>query len=373
MTFWLHSTDGPARRGTFRTAHGDFDTPNFMPVGTRATVKGVDVERLHEAGAQITLVNTYHLWERPGEELIHSLGGVHRFCGWSGPILSDSGGYQVFSLQKIRDVTEDGVTFQSHIDGRKLFLSPEKAVRVQEMLGVDIAMVLDECPAPELDYRATELSLELTHRWAKRAIAARSREQTNLFGITQGGGFRELRTRAAEELSVLPFDGFAIGGLSVGEPKEVMYEVLSYHPAQLPEQSIRYLMGVGTPEDILEAVSRGVDLFDCVMPTRAGRFGRAFVAGEGPPYLNVKNACFKKDLRPLDEQCRCVACRNYSRAYINHLFRLDEMLGPQLVSIHNLTHYLSLMKRIRHSIEERRFAELYKQEKLRWSRAETDR
>ncbi|MCB0354418.1 MAG: tRNA guanosine(34) transglycosylase Tgt, partial [Bdellovibrionales bacterium] len=295
MTFSKTAEDGLARAGVYSTAHGDFETPNFMPVGTRATVKGVDVERLREAGTQITLVNTYHLWERPGEELIHRLGGIHSFCGWDGPILSDSGGYQVFSLQKIRDVKEEGVTFQSHLDGRKLFLSPEKAMRVQETLGVDIAMVLDECPPPEWGERQIAESLDRTVRWAKRAISARERPKTQLFGITQGGGVREQRTRAAELLGELAFDGLAIGGLSVGEPKEVMYEVLSYHPSQLPGEKLRYLMGVGTPEDIVEAVHNGVDLFDCVMPTRSGRFGRAFVRGDGPPFVNVRNSSFKAD------------------------------------------------------------------------------
>ena len=357
---------GEARKGTFETGHGTFDTPNFMPVGTRASVKGVDCERLKETGAQITLVNTYHLWLRPGHEEIKRLGGIHRFCNWDGPILSDSGGFQIFSLQGIRKLSEEGVEFRSHIDGSPQFLSPEKAIEIQEALGVDIAMVLDECPAADMDYAAVEKSLQMTHRWAVRCLAARQQpDRTALFGITQGGMHRDLRTRSAEYLSTLDLDGLAIGGLSVGEPKPVMYEVLSYHVAQLPKNGIRYLMGVGTPQDIVEAVSRGVDLFDCVMPTRAGRFGRAYIRG-AVPYLNIKNAVFRDDTEPLDTSCRCLACRAYSRAYIHHLFRVDEMLGPILLSIHNLTHYLDLMHSIRSAIADGTFETLYANEHARW-------
>lgn len=360
------ATCDDARRGMFTTSHGTFDTPNFMPVGTRASVKGVDCERLKETGAQITLVNTYHLWLRPGHEEIKRLGGIHRFCNWEGPILSDSGGFQIFSLQGIRKLSEAGVEFRSHIDGSAQFLSPEKAIEIQEALGVDIAMVLDECPAADMDYAAVEKSLEMTHRWAVRCLDARQQpDRTAVFGITQGGMHRDLRTRSAEYLSSLPFDGLAIGGLSVGEPKPVMYEVLSYHVSQLPQTGIRYLMGVGTPQDIVEAVSRGIDLFDCVMPTRAGRFGRAYVRGD-TPYLNIKNAVYRDDAAPLDASCSCLACRAYSRAYIHHLFRVDEMLGPILLSVHNLTHYLDLMQTIRSSIAEGNFEALYAKEHARW-------
>lgn len=365
--FTLHSKFQKARLGSFQcVANTSFETPNFMPVGTKASVKGIDVERITEAGAQITLVNTYHLWLRPGPELIERLGGIHKFCGWSGPILSDSGGFQVFSLKGIRKLSEEGVEFQSHLDGSKQFLTPERAIAIQEMFGVDIAMVLDECPEGTLGHAETEKSLMMTLRWAKRCIEARKHpEKTSLFGITQGGMFKDLRTRAAEELSKLPFDGFAIGGLSVGEAKVQMYEVLSYHPEQLPADKIRYLMGVGTPEDIITAVANGVDLFDCVMPTRAGRFGRAFISGE-QPYLNIRNAQFAEDTSPIDSQCGCIACRRYSRAYIHHLFRNDEMLGPQLLSVHNVTYYLGFMKRIRESIRQGDFEALYTQEKRRW-------
>ncbi len=364
--FTITSKADKARAGLYKTAHGEFNTPQFMPVGTQGTVKGIDVERLHEIGAEIILVNTYHLWLRPGEELVKQLGGIHNLSAWNGPILSDSGGYQVFSLKSIRKVSEEGVEFRSHLDGSKRFLSPEKAIEIQEALGVDIAMVLDECPAGGLDRSAIEKSLELTMRWAKRSRDARRNKHTRIFGITQGGTQRDLRARAATELSALDFDGYAIGGLSVGEPKESMYEVLSYHVQELPSSKVHYLMGVGTPEDIVQAVSEGVDMFDCVMPTRAGRFGRAFING-AEPYVNVKNAKYATQNVSLDPECLCVACRNYSRAYINHLFKAREMLGPQLVSIHNLAHYLSLMRRIRNAICAGDFGRLYLEEKARWN------
>lgn len=363
--FTIAGSDGAARRGSYETPHGVFQTPNFMPVGTRASVKGVDVERLREMGTQVTLVNTYHLWLRPGPARIRDLGGIQKFCGFNGPILSDSGGFQVFSLKSMRTISEQGIEFRSHLDGSKQFLSPEVAISIQEDLGVDIAMALDECPAGDLEHDAIEKSLYLTQRWAERCLAAKTRHDMSLFGITQGGCFRDLRTLAAEQIGSLPFDGFAIGGLSVGERKEQMYEVLSYHVDQLPKQSIHYLMGVGTPEDIVEAVYRGIDLFDCVMPTRSGRFGRLFISGP-VPFINIKNNQFAADTGPIDPACGCVACRNYSRAYVNHLFKVGEMLGPQLASIHNLTHYLSLMAEIRSSIERREFSALYQAEKARW-------
>jgi queuine tRNA-ribosyltransferase len=364
-TFIETGRDGNARSGVFRAQHGFFETPQFMPVGTRASVKGVDVERLKEAGTQITLVNTYHLWQRPGHELIKGQGGVHRFCAWSGPILSDSGGFQVFSLKSIRKLSYQGVEFRSHIDGSLQFLSPEKSIEIQEALGVDIAMAFDECPDGKLEHGAVSESLDLTLKWAERSLSARKNEKTAVFGITQGGVFRDLRTRSAEEISKLSFDGTAIGGLSVGESKNLMYEVLSYHVSQLDPSKIKYLMGVGTPEDIVQAVHEGVDLFDCVMPTRSGRFGRAFVSGP-EPYINIKNSKYAEQEESLDSECLCPACRNYSKAYINHLFKVAEMLGPQLLSIHNLWHYLGLMARIRKAIKEGRFAGLYQAEKRRW-------
>lgn len=364
-TFNPLKEDNLARFGRCQTQSGTFSTPAFMPVGTKASVKGVDVERLKEAGAQITLVNTYHLWLRPGPERIHSLGGIQKFCAFNGPILSDSGGFQVFSLKGIRKVTDEGVEFQSHLDGAKMFLSPEKSLQIQETLGVDIAMVLDECPESTLSESELERSLHRTIEWAKRSVISRNRSETAVFAITQGGMNKRLRTFAAEELTKLPFDGFAIGGLSVGEPKEQMYEVLSYHPHQLPKEKIRYLMGVGTPEDIIYAVSQGVDLFDCVMPTRSGRFGRAFISGD-EPFINIRNTRFALDTSPLDIDCNCVCCRNYSRAYIHHLFKVDEMLGPQMLSVHNVTFYLRFMERIRKAIQEGRFSALLEGERARW-------
>lgn len=365
LRYTLHTKHGDARRGQFRARNGTFQTPTFMPVGTKASVKGVDVERLAECGASVMLVNTYHLWLRPGHERIKRVGGIHKFSGWQGPILSDSGGYQVFSLKGIRKITEEGVEFRSHLDGSKQFLSPERSIEVQQTMGVDIAMALDECPSSTLDFATIEKSLAMTLRWAKRSLAARSDPEMCMFGITQGALHRELRTRSAEAIREIPFDGYAIGGLSVGEPKSDMYEVLSYHAAQLPDTHIRYLMGVGTPEDIIEAVARGVDIFDCVMPTRSGRFGRVFVNSE-PPFVNIKNSQFAEDTGPIDPRCPCLACRIYSRAYIHHLFKVGEMLGPQLASIHNLTHYLSFMDRIRISIEDGSFDGLYNQIKKRW-------
>lgn len=365
--YTLKTKQGQARRGSFRTRSGAFETPTFMPVGTKASVKGVDVERLAECGASVMLVNTYHLWLRPGHERIKRVGGIHAFSGWKGPILSDSGGYQVFSLKGIRTITEEGVEFRSHLDGSRQFLSPEKSIEVQQTMGVDIAMALDECPASTLDFATIEKSLAMTVRWAKRSLAARSDPEMCMFGITQGALHKELRTRSSEQISEIPFDGYAIGGLSVGEPKEAMYEVLSYHVAQLPETHIRYLMGVGTPEDIIEAVSQGVDIFDCVMPTRSGRFGRVFVNAE-TPFFNIKNSKYAEDTGPIDPSCRCLACRLYSRAYIQHLFKVGEMLGPQLASIHNLTHYLDFMSAIRAAIESGEFMRLYDQIKVRWSK-----
>jgi len=357
--------DAEARIGTFTTKHGQFSTPNFMPVGTKASVKGVDTERLEECGAQIMLVNTYHLWLRPGSEQVHKMGDIHKFASWSGPILSDSGGFQVFSLSGIRKLSEQGVEFRSHIDGTKMFLSPEKSIEVQEELGVDIAMVLDECPAATYTEKQASDSLDLTIRWAKRSLDARKNSDTAIFGITQGICFKDLRTKAAAELGAIDFDGMAIGGLSVGEEKEKMYDVLSYHPQQLPAEKIRYLMGVGTPRDIVEAVRNGVDLFDCVMPTRSGRFGRAFIKGD-EPYLNIKNARFADLDKPLDHSCSCLACRRYGVGYIHHLFKVDEMLGPILLSIHNLKHYLDLMGEIRSCIKSGTFETLYNSIKNSW-------
>lgn len=363
-THQLIKQDGSARLGNYTTLHGSFETPNFMPVGTKASVKGVDVQRLKDIGTQITLVNTYHLWLRPGPELIEKFGGIHKFCGWSGPILSDSGGFQIYSLKAIRKLEEEGVTFKSHLDGKTLFLSPEKAIQIQEAYGVDVAMVLDECPDATLSWQKISESLDRTLRWSKRCLEAR-RKQTAIFGITQGALYPDLRQKSAEVLAAQNFDGLAIGGLSVGETTEQMYEVLSYHVNHLPKDKIRYLMGVGTPQDITEAVYRGIDLFDCVMPTRSGRFGRAFVSGD-QPYINVKNSQYALLDQAIDPNCDCFACRTYSLAYVHHLFKVGEMLGPQLLSIHNLRYYLRLMKEIRTAIKEDRYDKLHQEEQRRW-------
>jgi len=363
--FKIITTDKKARRGEFSTKSGTFETPNFMPVGTRASVKGIDTDRLRECGAQIMLVNTYHLWLRPSSEVIHKVGGIHKFADWQGPILSDSGGFQVYSLKDIRSLSDKGVEFRSVIDGSKCFLSPEKSIQIQEEMGVDIAMCLDECPSADMPVDKLSKSVDMTLRWAKRCLEARQSPETCIFGITQGAGNKELRTKSAEVLSALEFDGMAVGGLSVGESKDIMYDVLSYHIDQLPKHKIRYLMGVGTTEDIVEGVKNGLDLFDCVMPTRAGRFGRAYVNGE-KPYINIRNSGYTLDTSPVDPTCNCLCCRKYSRAYVHHLFHVGEMLGPELLSIHNLTHYLSLMKRIREAISAGTFEELYQAERARW-------
>lgn len=354
-----------ARLGTYRTPNGVFQTPNFMAVGTRATVRGVDVPTLERIGCQIVLVNTFHLWLRPGEETVSQLGGIQKFMGWDGPVLSDSGGFQIFSLERIREIHEDGVMFQSPLDGQKLFLSPEKSIAIQERLGVDIAMGFDECPPSTLPYDQMARSLDRTHRWLKRSIEAKTREEMSLFGITQGGLHEELRTQSAQYLSELPFDGYAIGGLSVGETQEDMYRILGSHVQELPAKRIRYLMGVGTPEDIVEAVYNGIDLFDCVMPTRSGRFGRAFISGP-LPQINIKNSQFRESSEPLDSHCDCLTCRRYSRGYLHHLFRIDEMLGPQLLSVHNLRYYMNWMQTIRRSIHAGTLTELRDGERTRW-------
>lgn len=345
-----------ARRGVLRTAHGEVQTPIFMPVGTQGTVKGMTPEMLKECGASIILGNTYHLFLRPGHELIRDLGGLHTFMNWDYPILTDSGGYQVFSLASLRKLTEDGVTFQSHIDGSKQFLSPEKALDIQNALGSDVVMVLDECPPYPSDFDYIEKSMNLTLRWAKRArdawqhsVAEHGRYQ---FGIVQGGMIRELRQRCTEGLLEIGFDGYAIGGLSVGEPKHLMQDVLDYSVDWLPEDRPRYLMGVGKPEDILMAVERGVDMFDCVLPSRNARNGQLFTR-TGP--LNIKRREFKDDSRPLDEHCDCYTCRNYSRAYLRHLFQAKEILSSVLNTIHNIRFFVQLTEAVRTAINEGRF------------------
>lgn len=352
--FVLESTDGAARTGRVTTAHGVFETPAFMPVGTQGTVKGVNPSQLRALGAQIILSNTYHLELRPGSELIKKLGGLHRFMGWDGPILTDSGGYQVFSLAKLRKITEEGVEFQSHIDGEKKFFSPEQVIQIQENLGVDILMVLDECLAHPATFEQARESLELTYRWAKRSIAVPREQPSQVFGILQGGMHSELRKIAAEQISSLGFDGHAIGGLSVGEPQELMLELTSACCAVLPTDKVRYLMGVGTPADIVKAVGLGVDMFDCVIPTRSARFARLFTKYG---HLNIRNQQHRDDDSPIESDCDCYCCQNFSRAYLAHLTHAKEILASELATIHNLRFYQRLMSDIREAIRNKRYSE----------------
>ena len=349
----LHqSTECPARCGQVQTLHGTFDTPVFMPVGTLGTVKAVTPENLEELGAQIILGNTYHLFIRPGHELIRSFGGLHGFMHWDKPILTDSGGFQIFSLKELAKITEEGAAFRSHTDGAKLFLSPEKAVEIQEALGSDIMMVLDTCIPYPATLDEAQKATALTTRWAKRCREVQSPTGQLLFGILQGGMYPELRKSAAEELIEIGFDGYAMGGLSVGEPKDLMQEMLDASVHLLPDSHPKYLMGVGTPEDLVEGVYRGVDMFDCVMPTRNARNGMLFTS-QGR--VVIKNSRYREDQRPLDEQCTCYTCRHYSRAYLRHLFQCREILAYQLNTIHNLHYYCTLMAGMRQAIAEDRF------------------
>ena len=349
MEFTVHRTDAqtPARLGTIATPHGSFETPIFMPVGTQGTVKTMSPEELREIGFGIILGNTYHLSLRPGADIVARAGGLHRFMHWDGAILTDSGGYQVFSLATLREISPRGVSFRSHIDGAAHFLSPERAVAIQEALGADIMMVLDECtPYPCAQDYACQ-SMERSLEWASRCKVARRSPHAALFGIVQGGTYAALRTRSAAGLARIGFDGYAIGGLSVGEPGPLMLELVAHCCRELPGDRPRYLMGCGTPVEIVEAVARGVDMFDCVMPTRNGRNGTAFTA-RGK--LAVKNGAFKEDFRPIEEGCGCAACRHYTRAYLRHLFNAGEVLGLRLVTCHNLYFYHQLMRRIREAI-----------------------
>ncbi len=353
--------NGKARLGVLKTAHGDIETPIFMPVGTQATVKALTPTQLEECKAQIILGNTYHLFLRPGHKVIEKLGGLHKFMNWNKPILTDSGGYQVFSLSELRKITEEGVEFKSHLDGSKKFISPEIALEIQNSLNSDIVMVLDECPPYPSTYDYINLSLALTIRWAERArkvwnfsVEEHGRYQ---FGIVQGGMVKELRRKATSKLIEIGFDGYAIGGLSVGEPKHLMYEVLNYSVEWLPESKPRYLMGVGKPEDILFAVEQGVDMFDCVLPTRNARNGQLFTEN-GP--INIKKEEYKLDENPVEENCDCYTCRNFSRAYLRHLFHAKEILSSVLNTIHNVRFFLRMMKKTREAIKNDNFAEFKK-------------
>ena len=344
---------GYARRGRIKTAHGVIETPCFMPVGTKATVKGLTPKQLEdEVEAQIVLANTYHLFLRPGHDLIEKLGGVHKFMGWNRPVLTDSGGFQVFSLSSMRRIDEEGVTFRSPIDGSSHRLTPESSIAIQEALGADIIMAFDECtPYPSTSQQALD-SLELTARWAARSKLARRRSDNLLFGIVQGSTFPKLRRLSLEKTVAVGFDGYALGGLSVGEGSAAMYEVVNEFASQMPEESPRYLMGVGTPEDLLIAVAAGLDMFDCVMPTRNARNGMYFTS-QGP--LSIKQARFHEDQEPVDANCDCYTCRNFSRAYLRHLFMAKEILSSVLATIHNLRFYNQLMAGMREALSRGEF------------------
>lgn len=346
-----------ARLGVFKTPHGDVNTPAFIPVGTAGMVKTLTPEELIDLGAEIILGNTYHLYLRPGLEVIKTFGGLHRFIHWDRPILTDSGGFQIYSLSSLRKINNDGVSFRSHLDGSTHFLTPELAIEIQETLGSDIAMVLDECIPYPSTYEYAKKSLELTAQWAERCKKAKNREGQALFGIIQGGTYPDLRRESAERTVEIGFDGYAIGGVSVGEEKEEMLEALEATAPLMPEDKPRYLMGVGTPEDLLDAVSRGIDIFDCVMPTRNARNGTLFT---GTGKLMIKNARYKMDENPIEPDCLCYTCRNYSKAYLRHLFLNEGLLALRLNTIHNLYFYLNLMKEARKAIGEGRFEEFRK-------------
>jgi len=365
LQFDLQKTEGHARRARLTLNHGTIDTPMFMPVGTYGTVKGVMPASLEAMGAQIILGNTFHLWLRPGLDVIRQFAGLHRFEGWSKPILTDSGGFQVWSLGEMRKISEEGVRFASPVNGDKLFLTPEISMQIQTVLNSDIVMQFDECTPYESKGRLTtegeaRASMELSLRWARRCVDefARLRNPNALFGIVQGGMFERLREESLERLVELDLPGYAIGGVSVGEPKEDMQRIVAHTPQRLPANKPRYLMGVGTPEDIVDGVAAGVDLFDCVMPTRNARNGHLFTRfGD----LRLRNARYKSDASPIDASCGCHTCANFSRAYLHHLDRCGEMLGPMLTSIHNLHYYLNLMREIRAALDEGRFAALRQQ------------
>ncbi len=353
MTFELQQTDGQARRGEVSFPRGTIQTPAFMPVGTYGTVKAMTPEELEGTGAEIVLGNTFHLFLRPGTDVIEAHGDLHDFMGWQKPILTDSGGFQVFSLGAMRKITEEGVTFQSPVNGNKVFMGPEESMAVQHKLGSDIVMIFDECTPYPATYEQARESMELSLRWAKRSKAAHAENPSALFGIVQGGMHEALRDISLEGLSEIGFDGYAIGGLSVGEPKEDMMRILDHIAPKMPQQKPRYLMGVGKPEDIVEAVRRGVDMFDCVMPTRNARNGHLFTRRG---VVKIRNAVHQHDSNPLDEQCGCYTCRNFSRAYLRHLDKCREILGARLNTIHNLYYYQQLMQGLRESIAEQRLA-----------------
>ncbi len=379
LDFAIHKEDGRARTGQLHTAHGSIRTPAFMPVGTCGTVKGLTPEAVKGLGADVILGNTYHLMLRPGAERVATHGGLHQFMNWPHPILTDSGGFQVMSLSKLRKLEEHAVTFQSHIDGTTYEVSPERSVEIQHMLDSNITMVLDECTPYPATHEEAKISMELSMRWAQRSKDAFvKRDGYGMFGIVQGSTYEDLRTESAEALKSIGFDGYAVGGLAVGEGQELMFEVLEMTVPHLPKERPRYLMGVGKPDDILGAVERGIDMFDCVIPTRSGRLGRAYTS-EGA--INIKNACYADDPRPIDPRAVGVTnrfennypCENYSRAYLHHLFKADEMLGPILLSWHNLAYYQQLMGEIRDAIRHGELAEYAAATRARWAEGEASR
>lgn len=362
MQFTLIHQSGAARRGALSLAHGTVQTPAFMPVGTYGAVKSLSPVEIQEIGAHIILGNTFHLWLRPGLEVIEHFGGLHQFIGWQGPILTDSGGFQVWSLGALRKITEQGVKFRSPINGDSCFLTPEESMRIQRVLNSDIVMIFDECtPYPATEKAAAD-SMQLSLRWAQRSKQAHEGNPNALFGIVQGGMYESLRDESLAGLVDIGFDGFAIGGLSVGEPKEDMLRILAHTAPQMPREKPRYLMGVGTPEDLLDAVSMGVDMFDCVMPTRNARNGWLFTRNGD---IKLKNARYRQDDSPLDPECQCYTCRNFSRAYLHHLHRVGEMLGSRLNTLHNLHYYQELMAGMRLAIEQNQFAEFKQQTLIR--------
>ena len=348
-----------ARLGEIETKYGKYSTPMFMAVGTRATVKTLSPEELYDCNCGIVLANTYHLWLRPGEDLVKKAGGIQKFMNYNGPMLTDSGGYQVFSLAKPNDISEEGVKFKSHIDGSNLFLTPEKSIEIQEKLGSDIAMSFDECPPASASYEYMKNSIERTLRWAKRGKNVHNKKDQCLFGIVQGGPYEDLRKFSATETVKMDFDGYSIGGVANdGESKEDMYKAIDYSVPYLPKDKLRYLMGVGEPIDILEGVARGVDIFDCVLPTRIARHGNAFTKNGK---INIKNAKYKEDFTPIEDSCDCYACKNYTKAYIRHLINVGETFGQRLLSIHNIRFLTKLTEEIRQSIKNDNFSS-YKEE-----------
>ena len=358
IKYELIKNDGKARLGKLKTNYGTFDTPMFMPVGTLANVKTLTPEELYAMNSAVILSNTYHLWLRPGEDIVDKAGGLHKFMNYNGPILTDSGGFQVFSLAKKKDITEEGVVFKSHIDGKKLFLTPELSIQIQNKLDSDIAMSFDECIPYPATYEYAKQSTERTIRWAKRGKEVHNNPNQSLFGIVQGGEYEDLRKYSAEETVKLDFDGYSIGGTSVGEDKVTMYKMIDYAIEYLPLDKPRYLMGVGEPIDLLEGVERGIDMFDCVLPTRLARHGNAFTRNGR---INLKNLKYKEDFTPIEDDCDCYTCKNYTKAYIRHLITCEETLGGRLLSIHNIRFLIKEMEEIRESIKNNKFSS-YKKE-----------